>query len=392
MNKTVYTALLAFFLFPTALISQDIEDLILEKRQPTCSEIAQTSADLFAQNMAKLDLDSANLVLDYWESKCGLTEPVFRSKILVSILSSYGLEAYLNEDLFTYLENYQDRLDIDSTNFQGFIMDQSIFLFGYVAPDSYFDQILTIKFQELANRLIPATNEYFLAKFYAGDTQNLFKEINQRNFSGTEFSKLYWNQVENVQGTTEGHLAWLTGLWLPTGELETLGPHPDLGFLLGWKKKKWNYDFILSFKFLQAQNEYFARRKSTNTIEPTRHFFGGQIGFEVGRDILAHRSHELQLIAGIALDGFDALQEEEDQNLEAQSIITYNLNGGIGYRYYTNGNFYLGLRAKYNLVDYTINNVVDLTGNAITIQFVIGGVNNVFKSRRLKNLGVRHRR
>ncbi|MBK7174449.1 MAG: hypothetical protein IPH84_14740 [Bacteroidales bacterium] len=58
--------------------------------------------------------------------------------------------------------------------------------------------------------------------------------------------------------------------------------------------------------------------------------------------------------------------------MKSASAATYNINAGVGYRYYLKDNLYLGIRAKYNFVDYTLNHVVDFTGNPITIQFIVG--------------------
>lgn len=186
---------------------------------------------------------------------------------------------------------------------------------------------------------------------------------------------------------SEFHMSWVTGIWIPTGKLKKLGSHPELGFQMGAKHKKMNYDLIMAFKFINSPNVYYARRtKSGDSIELTNHFFGGHIGFDLGRDIYVHNGHEIQLTGGIAFDGFDALKENKDKNLKAESIWTYNFSFGLGYRYYISNSFYLGLRAKYNIVDYSLNNVVDFTGNPITVQFIIGSVNNVFRNNNLKAL------
>jgi hypothetical protein len=50
---------------------------------------------------------------------------------------------------------------------------------------------------------------------------------------------------------------------------------------------------------------------------------------------------------------------------------------GIGYRYYLTQYSYLGLRAKYNYVDYTRNDVIGLKGNVVTFEFSYGGLLDV---------------
>jgi hypothetical protein len=155
---------------------------------------------------------------------------------------------------------------------------------------------------------------------------------------------------------------------------------------MGAKKKKMNYDLTMVFKFGNSTNSYYARRTESSNLELTNHFFGGYIGFDIGRDIIVHKRHELQLTGGFALDGFDALEEDKDNDLKSASTWSYNFNFGLGYRYYINNGFYLGLRSKYNVVDYSLNKVIDFTGNPITIQFTIGVLDNAVRNNNLKAL------
>jgi hypothetical protein len=185
-------------------------------------------------------------------------------------------------------------------------------------------------------------------------------------------------------------MAWITGMWIPTGDLTKLGLHPDLGFQLGSKVGKMNYDFTMRFKFINAANYYTAYRGSTPEL--TNNFFGGYIGFDLGRDVYVRNGHEIQLTGGIALDGFDVLEGDDELDIDSESILTYNFNFGLGYRYYITNSLYLGLKAKYNIVDYSLNGVTDFKGNPITVQITIGNVNNAFRNRNLKALGYKLRK
>ena len=80
------------------------------------------------------------------------------------------------------------------------------------------------------------------------------------------------------------------------------------------------------------------------------------------------------------------MKEDKNNDLDSETTWTYNFSFGLGYRYYVSDTFYLGLRGKYNVVDYTLNDVVDFTGNPITIQFIIGGLSNIVRTNNLKSL------
>jgi hypothetical protein len=47
---------------------------------------------------------------------------------------------------------------------------------------------------------------------------------------------------------------------------------------------------------------------------------------------------------------------------------------------------------KYNLVNYTMNDVIDFTGNPVTVQVVFGGLLNGPKSENLKALRYKWRK
>jgi hypothetical protein len=200
----------------------------------------------------------------------------------------------------------------------------------------------------------------------------------------------YFSAVDEYLNYQEMHMSWLTGIWIPTGDIEVLGNHPDMGFQIGYKKNKMSYDMTLTFKWGDTPTPYWARRtKSNNSRELTREFFGGYFGFDVGRDLIVSKRHELQALFGLGFDGFDVFAD--NGSMPVESVASYNFNFGLGYRYYLSSSFYMGLRVKYNVVDYTLNNVIDFTGNPITIHFAVGGLYNLAKKNNLDRLEYRGR-
>lgn len=264
--------------------------------------------------------------------------------------------------------------------------------FGYIPAGENFDKFTQKEFENLKSNYDTNKIEYLLCEFYSDNCDTIFSKLQSDSYQASTLSKEYDKAVKRYLDLPEMNVAFITGIWIPTGKLTTLGLHPELGFQWGAKHKKMNYDFTMVIKFINSANEYYARRTETSSLEPTNHFFGGYIGFDVGRDIYTNKGHELQITGGVALDIFDALEGDKNMNLESKSVASYNFNLGIGYRYYISSSVYLGLRAKYNVVDYTLNNVIDFTGNPITIQFTIGGLYNIFKEVNLEALKYKYRK
>lgn len=361
-------------------------DHIMTKKQIDCSDISYNSGLYFVKYIQENKLDSAKYLLQYWEGKCGMREPIYRAKILLALKQNQYNDSLLTEGTLNNIFNYQNRMDM--IKYSNYYSDDNYkSYYGFIPPGQEFDKFT----QELSKTLIkeyePNQIEYLLSEFYGENSDTIFSKIQSNIYGQTPLTTEYKKAVDKYVNMAEFHISWVTGLWIPTGELKKIGSHPELGFQMGAKHKKMNYDLIMAFKFNNSPNDYYARRtKSGDSLELTNHFFGGHIGFDIGRDIYSKNGHEFQLTGGIAFDGFDALEEDKDNNLESESTWTYNFNFGLGYRYYVTNTFYLGLRAKYNIVDYSLNNVVDFTGNPITIQFIIGGVNNVFRNNNLKAL------
>lgn len=381
MRRFVVLAIAVFALF--SVFSQDVFDQLVSTKTIDCSDISYNSGQYFVKYMTENKVDSAKSLLSYWESKCGIREPIYRAKILLALQTQQFDELLMAEKSLANIFNYQSRMEmIKHTSYYSY--DNYKPYYGFIPPGQDFDKFTQNLALELKENYHEGSVEYILTEFYGDNPDTIFSKIQTGQYDELPLAKEYNEAVRQYVNLAEGHMSLIVGAWIPTGQLNILGVHPEIGFQLGAKKKKMSYDLTMSFRFLDSANYYYAQRN--NVKELTKHFFGGYIGFDIGRDIYAKNRHELQVLGGIAFDGFDALEEDKDNDLESQSTWSYNFNVGLGYRYYVKDHYYIGLRAKYNIVDYSLNNVVDFTGNPITIQFVIGGLNNAYRNENLKAL------
>ncbi len=100
---------------------------------------------------------------------------------------------------------------------------------------------------------------------------------------------------------------------------------------------------------------------------------------------------EIENFFGISIPDPQAAQIYTIQNSNREKgVSSYNFNMGLGYRIYLNNSLYLGLKARYNIVDYRLSNVVDFTGNAFTFQLIIGGLSSPYSSD-LRRMGYRRK-
>ena len=377
--------LLCFLLATIHAFSQEFDQLLTERR-PNCADIAYNSGLYFVKYMQENKLDTAALLLNYWEMKCGIYEPIFRAKILLALQTGTFNDSLLGNNPLRYMSNYKNRIKIiqDETPYHRYDGYKSFY--GYVPPGQAFDTYTSQMAIKLKDDYDPESMEYLLAEFYGDDSEAVFSRIQLPQHRGSKLYENYNEQLQSYLTMSEWNLSFSAGVWVPTGNITQLGCHPEIGLQVGWKYKKMNYDLICAVKFINAYNDYYVRRKGSTEPELTNYFLGYTIGIDVGRDIFARNHHEVQLIAGIAYDGFQVIKEDKDAGIKSLSVNSYNFNIGLGYRYYVKEHWYWGIRAKINFVDYTLNRVLDFTGFPVTIHIVVGGLDNIFRNDGLRNL------
>ena len=379
---------------------QNFDSLMTVKKQLNCLDVSYNSSLYFVEYISENKIDLAKSLVSYWESKCELREePVYRAKILLALKTGEFNDSIFSQMSLRHILDYQHRMNWIEKYSDYSRYDSYRSFYPYTPKD--FDNYTRKLALELKNNYPEESLEYVLAEFYSDNCNVIFSKIRSITYKGSsltyEESPLitqYNMEVEKYKNMSEYHIAGIAGVWIPTGALKKIGIHPELGLQGGVKHKKMNYDFTMILKFINSPNNYYARRDhSDDSWELTNYFLGGYIGFDIGRDIYAKNGHEIQLAGGIAFDGFTVFKEDKDKGLKSVSANSYNFNFGLAYRYYITNSVYIGLRTKYNVVDYSLNKTIDFTGNPVTVQFTIGSVYDLyFRNERLKALNCQLRK
>lgn len=203
-------------------------------------------------------------------------------------------------------------------------------------------------------------------------TQN--KENQTDSYANLTDSTVHNSSIEYIQKGGFGvSLATMTGIWIPTGDLSSLGLHPELGVQLGLKTKRLSIHCTALIKFLNAANSYLAKDTKINSWVSTKSFFGPYLGLDIGANFLNINNNEFQLLMGLGYDAFTALDSDYGKS-KKQNVESFNFNFGLGYNYYYNDYNYIGVEAKYNIVDYSKTGITNFTDNFISLRFVYGFV------------------
>jgi hypothetical protein len=384
MQRIILIVLL--WISSTLISAQADLDKLMTHRAPDCEDIAYNCSNLFVQYYESNQSDSAKIILDYWQQKCGLSEPLQRSKIMYSLWQNQFSDSVYSLDIIEQLNNFKVRESLKKESDKEMVYTQYKAFFGYVPVYQNFDKKTTQIFCKLKQQLPPAKLAYHVADFYCSDTDSLYDLLQKKRFRNTKMHSAYHQQVEELLKMPDAHLAIYSGIWIPDGKASKLGMHPVLGFQLGTKINKYLIDLSVGFKFGDTREPYlFTYNDSTIS---TDYFFGAHVGLDMGRELYRNMQHELDLLAGIAFEGFDAINRGVwDEDISSQSSVnTYNLNVGLGYRFYFKNMNYLGIQVRYNFIDYTLKNRTALSGNATTLKLLYGISGNREKAESLREL------
>ena len=373
--------LTAAFVYP-----QSKPDTVLVDETPNCETIAYNSTHLIMYFYAVHDYDSVEIVLNNWQSVCGISEPIIRTRILFSILENTFGETIYDSTIVDYTLNYVKR--IDTANAAG-LYDNYQYYFGFVPIREEYDYFTQCVADTLLNNIFYDPMELFFSEMYANVLIDPVKEIqNDTIYSNTKFRSYYDKRVNKWKQKADLNINLFTGIWVPYGNASLLGNHPLLGMQVGGHKQKMTYNLTVAFRLGKSKNEYTILRDG-NT-ETTDKFMGGYIGTDIEREILKFGKNEFDILAGVGYDGFASYmtntEDDNPNNDVGHSISSLNTNFGLGYRYFYSNKSYIGVQGKYNIVNYVNTGGTNLTGDILTISIFYGGFINHQKDFELNEL------
>ncbi len=381
----VITTGFVFFNSLQNLKAQEDLDAKLIKKKVICQDISENSSIFIVDYFDKGNIDSCYIILDYWSRKCGYTEPVSRANMLLALAMHSYTDALVSADYIDRMLNYMNRAEIIQSNSR-YPERPGLWYDDYVPLDGDFDQWTTRLAKSLMNEYEKSSSEYLFSLFYSGECDSAFQMLKLKPYQTNATGRLYDSIVKQTIKIPVLTYQFYSGLWIPTRNLSAMGVHPLIGMGMGVKSDRNAYDFMIDFKFVNTPDYYMAKRSRTGIAEPTRHFFGGYIGFEYSRDMVQTERNELFYTIGAAYDGFDMFEDDPDNDTETSGTGSYNFSMGGGYSFCVGSGSWLSIQGRYNVVDYTISNRFFLTGHPVTIRLAYSYRYNAYREDRLKKL------
>jgi hypothetical protein len=362
---------------------QIVPEKLMTKRFLSCEDIFTNVTYLIPELHGKGSKDTLNAVMDYWEKSCGETEPLVRCKILLAIEDNTFTESTYDNSIIYFLLAYKKNgYKINSYSYGTFR--------PYYQDNFSLEARLDLFTTNLAGQLMLRDDltkiERFLVQLYAKDYDFSFAQLNSGDFDGSKIQQCYFDEIKKNKKDLTGHGDLIAGVWMPLDNLSLIGVHPVFGFRSGFKYKKLYTDLNISFRFGKSPNVF--QVEQNDSVWNTTHYFGGYIGIDLGYNLFSFGNNDIDLLSGIAYDGFDVLSVKTYNyyNDISKSLSSLNLNLGIGFKHYLNSLSYYGFDLKYNFVNYKNTNGTDLSGNTITLNFIIGFFSNRVSDSRLRQL------
>lgn len=379
MRKTLFICLLLFLHSGSAWCQNDTVT-VPEHNVSDFASIAWHSTSLIMKYYKAHDADSALLVLNDWQTACGPSEPITRTRILLAISDRAFEESIYDSTIVDDVLNYMHRLE--SKNPVKLYNDYESY-FGYVPIRGDYDFFTQSIADSLLKGEFDTPLELLFCQFYANIIPDPVKEIKDKSlYDNTAIKSYYMHKAQKSLSKPDYHFGVMAGAWIPTGNASLLGVHPEIGFQAGIKYQKMIYNLSLAFKFFNSPNNYAIYIDGVS--DTTNYFLGGYIGLDLERELLKGRKNELDLLLGVGYDGFESVKTDENSDAGAgHSINSVNTNFGVGYRHFYKQNRYVGFKVKYNILNYNNSGGTNLMGDCITLSLCIGGLGNPAKENEL---------
>ncbi len=163
------------------------------------------------------------------------------------------------------------------------------------------------------------------------------------------------------------------GSWMPTGFLGTVGIHPTIGYSLGYRKKRNEYDFVVTGRLVNSTAQNYSVLRN-DTFYTRNYFGGGYMGVEYTRYFVHTIKCDFGPTFGVGYDEFDIASETDVKyaSLSPAEIFTLNLNTGLRLKYFFHKALFAGVVLKYNFIHFDNKGGTDLRGNAFSIDISYG--------------------
>lgn len=322
--------------------------------------------------------------LDHWRVSARANEEfIFGISTLAAIDQRNFSVLSFPFDYGYLLDNYAQEAKKVNGSFHYYIPVSRRFLYD-ATPDA---RSLILWIRTWARSLIAAyplsPTEKFLCQVFDGDIVDPKATLEQQHGTYTDIDSLQHNIHQDYQdyfvaerGRGGSTLSVMSGVWVPTGHLTTLGTHPSIGISVGGRNY-WNeYDIVWAFRFLSPTPRTYTFQRN-DSLFTSNHYDGGYIGFDYTRYLVHRTRYEFGFVSAVAYDYFSVANgfgggEAEAHHWGSLNEGSFDFNNGFRLKYFLRPRESIGIAIKYHIINYANNGGSNLGGNAFTLDLSFG--------------------
>ena len=367
-----------FFLIGSAALvqAQSFDDVMIRSRYVNCQDVTFNAAGMINKLYKRNQLDSLYRFLDYWQSKCGKPQHIYRLRLLLDIKTANFDPESVSNEMFNYMIGYKPRPDYYH------------FYFDRVNSETDYNQALGNINAEITTigkdiEQTYSVDEALLKEFFTSDSAS-FTQLKKTPAAESKLRKIYDQQLTETLNLPEFHWAFFVGYYQPYGKLDVFGPHPTIGFMGGIKKFRHNFDLVMDIRMGPSRNEYEFIYKGELLKDDK--WTGIYFGLEYTYDFIQTEKIKVGLSPGFGYNGITAVPAGNDNDEDSKILPSYDVNGGLVFKYLFGRTAYAGLQLRYHWVDHRNNGGTELNGNYLSARLIIGSIFNYDRSHRLSQL------
>lgn len=322
----------------------------------TCDDLTFSYTNLMTYYYGKYDDDSLRMVIADWERTCDLSEPLVSFKVLYAIEKGEYSDDLYGDSMVQFLVQYEAHANKTADWLPN-------------VPADYYKYLRSIA--KALQKLQLTPEEKVLVDFYAKQDVGVLSDMDTTLAATNLYKRFTAYEEEKYKYFGRFHFAVFAGVWTPEGHIAALGNHPVIGLQVGsiWKNKV-TADVSVSLRFINAPKEY--QVNYFGNLYDTKHHSAINFGLDLGYMFAGFGKSKILVLGGLGYDAITVVPSTNEEANDGMYLSSFNMNGGLGYRYYLSKRNYVGLMGKYNLLFFNNRNGTDLSGNAYTITLVFG--------------------
>lgn len=368
--RIIAVVILMMFVVPSFGQGRSFEETINKNRYLNCHDIELNARSVIEPLYERNQIDSIYLFLEYWKTRCGETEQLFRLNRILDIRTARFNPDAITEAWFDNMVEYRSTM-LAYSNYHDMALPD---LYTYKMPLD--DYILKIA----SETVVPAdTDARLMLEFYSSELPS-FEHIKNTSPDESKLSSFHRMRLSETEKTVEGNIGIFTGFVQPTGRMSIFGVRPTIGALMGLKKLRHSIDLTFDIRLGPSANDYFF--VYNDTIMKTKKYSDIYCGLEYSYDIVRREKIILSAASGVAYEQISVLPKENDYGDESKYLPTLNVNGGFVLKYFLREDRYIGIHARYNLVNFSNNGGTDISGNYFNLRLLFGSYSSLKSHRK----------